>query len=110
MQDDRFDKLVVGLGAMKAASTWLSYNLAKSPHVDMTPPKELHYFHATARLSDGMTAGNMLRLLQPFRGWKGTYLDREFRRGRAEMFRAAPRRSRRPTACRNGAGPTLRSG
>ncbi|WP_161556176.1 exopolysaccharide biosynthesis protein [Mangrovicoccus ximenensis] len=88
MQDAYFDKLVVGLGAMKGASTWLSYNLAKSPQIDMPPPKELHYFHATARWTDGMTSAAKLRKLLPFRGWTGSYLDPAFRQERAGRFRS----------------------
>ncbi|MBE3639497.1 sulfotransferase domain-containing protein [Mangrovicoccus algicola] len=91
----RFHKLAIGLGAMKGASTWLAYNLNRSDLVDMPPPKELHYFHATARWRDDMTMKDKLRRLRPFRGWDGTYLAPEFRRERQRTFlarAAAPRK------------------
>lgn len=38
------DTILIGLGAQKAATTWLTRELAQHPEVAMASPKELHYW------------------------------------------------------------------
>ena len=39
-------RMIIGIGAQKAGTSWLHRQLARHPHVFMSPIKELHYFDA----------------------------------------------------------------
>lgn len=41
-----FDHLLLGVGAMKAGTTWLHALLRRHPGIFFTPEKEIHYFYA----------------------------------------------------------------
>ncbi|MEM8553860.1 MAG: sulfotransferase domain-containing protein [Pseudomonadota bacterium] len=84
------DKLLIGLGAMKSATTWLTGNLNRSPQVFVPPVKEIHYFHGTARNPDALGMYQRLwrqknRLAGRGRAC-GHFLSQRYRQDRALRF------------------------
>ena len=85
----RYKPDFIGIGAQKAATSWLSYQLRQHPDVWMPPRKELHYFdRAFSYPSMSYLAPN-----RPFRRLVGTEpFNADFRRLFAKDLRQSLRR------------------
>lgn len=76
-----FDRLLLGVGAMKAGTTWTYSVLSHHPQIHFTPEKELHYFYA--RHVDPDVLSERARL-----GRVAKYVSHDTDRARAPALRA----------------------